>query len=180
MMGWLFKLLTGVTLILAGLGFACSGLVSVAVFGAMPFALEEFIPGAGGEAAALPGLLGAGFSAIFVLVGLVLLAVGGVLTYAGARERGKLSARADHLETYGVEAEGTITFLDRNYGVLVNNRPIYSIVEYTFQDRMGREHTGRVDNFPSEVAIRSKLEVGSTVRVKYLAEDPTQSTLLPA
>lgn len=179
-MSWLFKLLVGVVLVLAGLAAACSGLVSVAVFGALPFALEEVIPGTTGDTAALPALFGAGFSAIFVLVGLALLVGGGALTYAGLKERRRVVAQAEHLKMVGVETEGTITFLDRNYSMLVNNRPIYSIIEYTFEDSWGNQHTGRVDDFPSDTAIRSKLEVGSTVRVKYLRDDPTQSTVLTA
>lgn len=178
-MSWLFKLITGIILLFAGLGFACSGAASAAVFGAMPFALEELVAGTSGGAA-VPAIFGAGFSLIFVVVGIALLAGGGLLTYLGIKDRRKLAAQAEQLQEFGVEADGTITFIDRNFRMLVNNRPIYSIVEYTFEDNFGHQHTGRVDNFPSDTAIRLKLEVGSRVRVKYLKENPAQSMLLSA
>lgn len=177
---WLFLLLSGIILLIAGIAFLCSGVVSLAIFGAGPLALTEFVPGASQEVFAIPALFGAGFSAIFILVGLAMTVGGGALAYFGIRSRRKLKARQERILQYGVETEATITFVDRNYGMLVNNRPIYSIVEYTFLDRMERQQTGRINNASSDYVIRNKLEVGSTIRIKYLPDDPTMSLMLEA
>lgn len=68
---------------------------------------------------------------------------------------------------------GVITFVDRNFAILVNQAPIYSIVEYTYRDSIGYEHTRRIDNAPSEVIIRAQVRVGSTIPIKYAPEDPS-------
>lgn len=177
-MTWLFLLLAGIVLILAGLGFLCFGLVSAAAFGAVPIAMGGTLQEMAQSGAGIFGLFGVGFALVFAAIGLALTVGGAVMTYFGLRIRRRLQAQAQHLVTYGVEAEGTITFLDRNFGVLVNNRPVYSIVEYTFLDSMQRQHTGRVDNLSSDYVIRNKLEVGSPIRIKYLPADPAQSMVL--
>ena len=59
----------------------------------------------------------------------------------------------------------------------MNNRPIYSIVEYKYQDEFGNEYVNRVENVKTDEVIRNKVEVGSTIRIKYLPEDPGQSVM---
>ena len=78
----------------------------------------------------------------------------------------------------GIAAEGTVTFADKNYSLLMNKKPVYSIVEYTYVDQSGKQHTRRVETIPSDYVIRNKIEVGGKVAVKYAVEDPGQSTIL--
>jgi hypothetical protein len=65
---------------------------------------------------------------ILVGLGLLFLRVGlrGVVRHLGNRRI------AEELAQRGIPTEGVITFLDCNYSVLVNHRPISSIVEYRF------------------------------------------------
>lgn len=80
----------------------------------------------------------------------------------------------------GVNAEGIITFVDRNYSVLINNRPVYSIVEYRFRDQHGREWANRAGNIDTEFVIRSGWQVGSHIQVRYMPNDPTKSAIAAA
>ncbi len=98
--------------------------------------------------------------------------VGSVIS--GVRGR-VLALRIDEV---GIETQATVTFVDRNYSILVNNRPIYSIVECKFTDISGREHVSRKDTISSELVIRNQIEVGGTIAIKYLAEDPSQNVFL--
>jgi len=125
------------------------------------------LAGGGGGILLLP-------AGILVLVGLLLGAIGLSSTMRGAAA----SKENAHIMQTGTEADGTVTFVDRNYSLLVNKRPIYSIVEYTYKDPSGRDHVRRIDNVPSDLVIRSKIEVGGAVKVKYLREDPAKSVLL--
>jgi len=112
------------------------------------------------------GLVG-GLGALFFLGGLKGLAT-------NAKQR-KLAAR---LMRTGLDAEGTVTFVDKNWAIKVNQRPIYSIVEYTYQDSSGTEHTRRVDKLNSELVIRKQIQVGSKIPVKYAPEDPSKSVMV--
>jgi len=112
------------------------------------------------------GLL-AGIGAIMILSGLI-----GVM-------RGAKKSRLDsHIAQTGVETEAAITFVDKNYSLLVNNRPIYSIVEYTYQDGLGGEYTNRIENVSADYVIRNKVEVGNKIRIKYLPAEPGQSVII--
>jgi hypothetical protein len=62
--------------------------------------------------------------------------------------------------------------------LLVNNKPIYSIVEFKFRDSAGVERVGRKNDVGSDLVIRLKIEVGSKVQVKYLNENPNQNILM--
>ena len=73
---------------------------------------------------------------------------------------------------------GLRTFADKNYSVLVNGKPIFSSVEFTYQDSAGKPHTGRKDNVNSDLVIRDKIVVGSLVAVKYLPENPDKNILI--
>lgn len=81
------------------------------------------------------------------------------------------------LET-GIETEGTVTFVDRNYGVKVSGRHPYSIVEYKFTDSSKKEYVKKVIEANTEEVIRCRIEVGGTVKVKYLPKDPAQSIMI--
>lgn len=115
---------------------------------------------------------------IFSGVGLLLAAGGGLWVIlaiiAGRRNR----AKAMMIYERGIQTKGTVTFVDRNFSVLINNRPIYSIVEFTFTDMSGVEHVSRKPNTDSELVIRNQVEVGSQIDIKYLAEDPSQNIIM--
>lgn len=108
-----------------------------------------------------------GLGALFILFGLLSLA-------SGSKKR-KQDSRV--MQT-GVDAEADVKYVDKNYNVLVNRRPIYSIVEYTYQDSSGNEHTNRIENVNSEQVIRNQIEVGSRIAIKYAAENPGESVIV--
>ena len=105
----------------------------------------------------------------------LLFALGGVRSMVRG---GKEMKRRQHIMQTGVPAEGTITFVDKNYRVLVNKQPIYSIVEYTYADSTGKQHKRRTDNAPSDAVIRMGLAVGGKVAIKYSAENPAESLIV--
>lgn len=120
----------------------------------------------------------AGAGAAFALPAGILILVGGFLCVLGfiSRIRGAAAVKQNaHIMRTGVETEGTVVFVDRNFYVLVNKRPVYSVVEYTFKDASGKEYTRRIDTVPADLTIRNKVEVGSKVKVKYLPENPAAS-----
>ena len=78
----------------------------------------------------------------------------------------------------GIDAQATVTFVDKNYSFLVNNKPIYSIVEYEYVDKNGVKHTRRIDNLNSDLVIRKKIEVGNTIKIRYSQTDYSQSIML--
>jgi hypothetical protein len=112
---------------------------------------------------------------------IILWSVGGLLILLGglAVIRGRArQAESNRILASGVEAAGAITFLDRNWTLRVNGQPVYSIVEYRFHDATGREFVRRIDEVPSEAAIRAGWQVGSQVKVRYLPEDPSKSMVM--
>lgn len=121
----------------------------------------------------LQTLLQFGIGGLLVGIGAIMV-LGGLI---GVIRGGKKSKMDSHIAQTGTEAEANVTFVDKNYSMLVNNRPIYSVVEYTYQDEMGNEYTNRVENVSTDYVIRNKIEVGSKIRIKYLPTEPGQSTL---
>lgn len=113
-------------------------------------------------------------SAFLTLLGLLFCGIGLVGYFRGAAA----SKQHAFIAQTGIEKEATVTFVDKNYSLLLNQKPIYTIVEYKFKDDAGVEHVRRIDNVPSDYAIRRKIEVGGTVKIKYLREDPNQSVML--
>jgi hypothetical protein len=140
----------------------------------------------GGGIALVSGLLsgkmtlGAASINMFVFggLGLIFMIIGAIIFFRGRARAKKNKALAEKIFAMGVSAEATITFIDKNYGLLVNNKPIYSIVEFKFRDGMGTERVGRKNNVSSDLAIRLKLEVGSKVQIKYMNEDPGPNILI--
>ena len=113
-----------------------------------------------------------------ILIGVAFVVIGilhTILTFVRLRRRASMATNV--LET-GIETKGTVTFVDRNYGVKVNGRHIYSIVEYKFTDLSKKEYVKKVTEASTEEVIRCKIEVGGTVKVKYLSSDPTQSIMI--
>lgn len=115
---------------------------------------------------------------IMTAVGAVVLAIGVLLLVTGLVRARKLREKALKIFRRGTEAKGKVTFVDKNYGLLVNNKPIYSIIEFTFQDAAGRVYTARKANVESDLVIRCGIQVGSEVDLKYLPENPGDNVLL--
>ena len=114
--------------------------------------------------------IGGGIGAL----GLIFLLIG----FIGRIKDKKNSEQLAFIVQTGIEAIAVVTFFDKNYLTLVNNRPIYSIIEYKYKDNAGAEHMRRVNNISSDWAIRNKIEVGCNLKIKYLQEDPSQSAIL--
>ncbi len=104
-----------------------------------------------------------------------LFVIGGLFSIVNARKQNK---RNMYILQNGVDAEGTVAFVDRNYAILVNKNPIYSIVEYTYKDKIGQQHTRRVSTISSEVVIRKQIQVGSKIPIRYAPENPAESVMV--
>ncbi len=115
---------------------------------------------------------------IFGVVGLIILLIGATILVRSLAGAKKKRALAMLIYERGVPVEGTVTFVDKNYSMLVNQKPIYSIVEFKFRDGSGKEQVARKNDVESDLVIRLKLEVGSKVQVKYLNEDPQKNILM--
>jgi len=118
-------------------------------------------------------LLQYGMGGLFAGIGAILTLSGLIGAIRGAK-RSKLDS---HIAQTGVERGATVTFVDRNYALLVNNRPVYSIVEYSYQDELGNEYANRIENISTDYVIRNKVEVGKRIRIKYLPAEPAQSVI---
>jgi hypothetical protein len=122
----------------------------------------------------LQTLLQYGMGGVFAGIGAI-MTLGGLIGVVRGAKRSRL---AGHIAQTGVETDATVTFVDKNYSMLVNNRPVYSIVEYTYQDELGNEYANRVENVNTDTVIRNKVEVGSKIRIKYLPAEPGQSVMI--
>ncbi len=109
----------------------------------------------------------AGLGAFFIVLGVVL----NIKSTAQTKRNAYIVAN-------GIPVEARVTFVDKNYFVTVNNKPIYSIIEYIYQDKTGATHTRKIDNFSSDLVIRMQIEVGKTIPVRYLAESPAESVIV--
>ncbi len=118
-------------------------------------------------------LLQYGMGGVFAGIGAI-MTLGGLIGVMRGAKRSKLDS---HIAQTGTETDATVTFVDKNYSLLVNNRPIYSIVEYAYQDELGNEYTNRLENISTDYVIRNKVEVGSKIRIKYLPAEPGQSVI---
>lgn len=115
---------------------------------------------------------------IFAGIGAIIAFIGAISVLTGLANARKMRAKAMMIYEKGVETEGTVTYVDRNYSILVNNAPIYSIVEVKFQTIDGREQVSRKENIETELVIRNQIQVGSKVQMKYLSEDPTSTIFM--
>lgn len=101
-----------------------------------------------------------------------------VLAVFSGKKHAAQMQRNLYITQHGIDTQGTVTFVDKNFALLVNNTPIYSILEYTYQDNAGNSHVRRIPNFNSAVLIRKQIQVGSVVSIKYLAENPQESVIM--
>jgi hypothetical protein len=111
-------------------------------------------------------------------VGAAVFVLGVIMLISGLIRARARSKKAMDIFRRGTATTGTVTFVDKNYSLLVNNKPIYSIVEFTFQDSSGKKHTARKDDVESDLVIRNKIEVGSPAVLKYLPENPELNILI--
>ena len=108
----------------------------------------------------------------------VMIVIGAILWLTGNVKGKETQALAMKIFKEGRLTRGKVTFVDKNYSLLVNEKPIYSIVEVVFNDEMGREHVSRKENIESDLVIRSQVVIGSEIDMKYLREDPTKNVFL--
>ena len=110
-----------------------------------------------------------------------LAALGLFFSVAGFVElarRSKQTKQMQQIVKYGVATDATITFVDKNYTLLLNKKPIYSMVEYTYTDKNGQQHTRRINKLNSDMVIHKQLQVGKKVSVKYNADKPSESVIV--
>ena len=78
----------------------------------------------------MPSMVGEMQTLLQYGIGGLLAGIGAIMTLSGliGVMRGAKRSRLDsHIAQTGVETEATVTFADKNYSMLVNNRPVYSI-----------------------------------------------------
>ncbi|HOZ30832.1 MAG TPA: hypothetical protein PLL66_07930 [Bacteroidales bacterium] len=112
------------------------------------------------------GILG-GLGLLFSIFGIVGAIIG----------RGKIK-KQKHILNNGMETEATVDFVDKNFSILVQQKPIFSIVEYSYTDQNGNSHTRRVTNVNSDLVIRKQIQVGSKIKIKYIPDNPGDSVML--
>jgi hypothetical protein len=160
-------------LILSGIGWWLTSFVTYRVIGGLAPA-EGAPPAVAMVESVAFWIMQWGAPLLLVGLGLVFGLVS-IRSLVGVKRKQALAAE---LKQRGVATQGVITFIDRNYRLLVNNRPISSIVEFRFQDSAGRWHTSRKPEVSADVAIRQGWQVGSVVSVLYLPEDPTKNAIV--
>ncbi|MCX6555705.1 MAG: hypothetical protein NTZ12_11950 [Candidatus Aminicenantes bacterium] len=115
---------------------------------------------------------------VFASVGFAIWLLGMILVAIGLIGGKKKKILAKKIFETGVTAEATITFIEKNYGKLVNHKPVYSFVEYKYRDSGATEHLGSKSDVSSDLAVRLDLHVGGKVRIKYLKKNPGQNVLI--
>jgi hypothetical protein len=111
------------------------------------------------------GLMGLG--GIFALIGLI-----------GFVRNNKQNKRNQYILQNGIDALGTVTFVERNWKILLNKNPIYSIVEYNYKDNLGNQYTRKISNMSSELVIRKQIQVGAKIPIRYLSDNPEESVIV--
>lgn len=141
------------------------GLLWMAITGGIYFATASFVPGMS-------------FPSIQFVPGPVLFVIGALMLVRGIFRARAVKGAIQKVVQQGVAARGSVTFVDKNYRLLVNQKPIYSIVEFTFRDAAGNMRTGRKEDVDSDLVIRNRIEVGSEIDLKYLPDNPDETILL--
>lgn len=122
---------------------------------------------------------------IFVIPGFVTFVAGFILYLVGkAQIRGyqrkvkEITAMRERLEQNGDRTVGRVTYVDNNYGLLVNNAPVYSIIEFQFTDYYGKTHSGKKLDVPSDLVIRQQITVGDEITVVYDRDNPASTKIV--
>ncbi len=160
--------MVGIILIIMGVIFIAAGIFA----GGAISGIGSSVSGSGVDVSGITGGASSIFTIAFGGVGLLLVVFGSISLF---RSR-KASAMHQQIMATGMDAQGQVTYVDRNYRVLINNAPIYSIVEYTYQVG-GMQYANRIDKVSTESVVRAGIQVGSTIPIKYLPEDPSKSTI---
>ena len=115
---------------------------------------------------------------LFMGIGVVIL-IGGIwLSIKEKKWERESKEKAETLAKNGFPTRARITFVDKNYSVLVNQKPVYSIVECVFDDSFGNQHITRKEDVDSDLVIRAQLKVGDEIDILYMPNDPTVTGLL--
>ena len=101
-----------------------------------------------------------------------------IVGFIGLAKASKQQKRNLYIMKTGIDAQARVTFVDKNYALLVNKKPIFSIVEYTYQDKMGNQYTRKLNNINSDMVIRKQIQVGSTIAIKYATENHGESVMV--
>jgi hypothetical protein len=123
------------------------------------------------------GNIGLGSTTVKYIVLGILGGIGSLLALIGMARGSLNKQKQKQVMADGIDTEGTVNFVDKNFTFLVNHTPIYSIVEYSYTDHNGNTHTRRVTNVTSELVIRKQVVVGSKIKVKYSAQNPAESIM---
>ena len=153
----------GTGLFLLFMAFAMTAMLA-SVFGSLPEEGKDVV----GQ---LGPMLQIGVGGVLGLFGVIFVVIGVVGIGRGAVRRRTQKAIA----TSGKITEAEVTFVDKNYHMLVNNKPLYSIVEYKYRDSSGNEYVGKANNVNSDQVIRRQIGVGSRIQIRYSEDDPSQS-----
>ncbi len=94
-----------------------------------------------------------------------------------ARNKREKKMRLYILQT-GISAKAIITFYDKNWTIRINYKYPYSVVEYTYKDQNGNKYRNRLNEFPTEAAIRSGFQAGVTIPIKFDREDSSKSIIV--
>jgi len=70
-----------------------------------------------------------------------------------------------------------VTKVDKNYSLLVNNGPVFIVIEYQFTDFYGKLQTGKKLDVPPVLVIRKQIGVGDEVSISYDRKNPTENQL---
>ena len=114
-----------------------------------------------------------------MVVGVVLALIGLPLFLIGRREVKKIETVEKNILSNGLPARARVTFVDKNYSLLVNQKPVYSTIEYSFEDHRGQPRTGRNDTADSDWVIRAQIGIGSEVDIRFLAANPDENRMVP-
>ena len=159
--------MAGIILLIMGVVFISVGLLSGNVLGDMMQSAPEI---AQQEIAMVQNI----FTYTFVGIGALMSFFGVISLFRG----GRASNQTKKVLQEGIEGQGTITFVDRNYSVRINGSPIYSIIEYSYMDSMGNQYTNRINNANTEFVIRAGWQPGIRIPIKYLSENPEKSAII--
>ncbi|MEQ8673713.1 MAG: hypothetical protein RLP44_27815 [Aggregatilineales bacterium] len=141
------------------------------LFSAVAMFVGAEVPSAGESGYILGQIARFLFSGIFLVSGLVFF-IPGVRAFADLPRRARLLRE---LKERGIKTTAVITFIDRNFSLKVNGNYVYTIVEYEYKDHHGIPQSHRLPRIPSEIIIRQKYEVGSTINIVYHPDRPEKS-----
>jgi hypothetical protein len=108
------------------------------------------------------------------LLGLIFLIIGIISMIRGSKQM----KENQYIAKNGIPTEGTVTFVDKNWTLLVNKNPIYSIIEYTYTDNNGMQYSRKVTNANSNLVTRMGIQVGSKIPIKYSPQNHGESVII--